>query len=58
MERCCFMCGSVENLRQVRPGFWTVPPEYTCEECFCPADDGPSFDDLPAITATNKEPQR
>ena len=43
----CWLCETTEGLRQRHGGFWDVPPEYVCEECFTPTDDGPCFDDLP-----------
>lgn len=50
----CPYCGTTEGLRQVHDGGGVTEPEYTCEACFAPADDGPCFDDLlPVRNQTN-----
>jgi len=51
----CEYCGAIANLRITCDGGlfafgWRMrPPEYTCQGCFTATDDGPCFDDLPAI---------
>ena len=51
----CPYCGITEGLRIKSDGglstfgFLLMPPEYTCEDCFAGTDDGPCFDDLPAV---------
>lgn len=43
----CAYCGSEVELRVKCTGCGRIAPEYTCEDCFTPRDDGPCFDDLP-----------
>lgn len=50
----CPYCGATEGLRQVCDGGGYIAPEYSCEDCFTPRDDGPCFDDLP-LPADRKE---
>ena len=45
----CPYCGATEGLRVPCDGGGHIPPEYTCETCFTPRDDGPCFDDLPPL---------
>lgn len=45
----CAYCDATENLRQHHDGGGYIPQDYVCENCFVPADDGPCFDDLPAV---------
>jgi hypothetical protein len=47
----CPYCGATEGLRIKCDGFGIEAPEFTCEGCFTPADDGPCFDDLPIAPA-------
>lgn len=46
----CAYCGS-RNVRQVGEAFTyrgkRHEPDFICERCFVPQDDGPCFDDLP-----------
>ena len=50
----CWCCETTEGLRVLHHGFWIAPAEYVCEECFVSRDDGPCFDDLPALELANK----
>lgn len=45
----CPHCGKTEGLRVKSSSFAPGEPEYICEGCFTPADDGPCFDDLRQI---------
>ncbi|PWJ88401.1 hypothetical protein C8D77_111124 [Mesorhizobium loti] len=47
----CPYCGATKGLRYKHRGYGPVPPEVTCEGCFTPRDDGPTFDDLPEVVA-------
>lgn len=44
----CAYCDETRNLRQLHDGGGYIEPDYVCEDCFTPQDDGPCFDDLPA----------
>lgn len=43
----CSYCETTVGLRVRCSGGGYIAPEYTCEGCFMPRDDGPCFDDLP-----------
>lgn len=43
----CAYCGTTEGLRQCHDGGGYIKPDFICEGCFTPQDDGPCFDDLP-----------
>lgn len=46
----CPYCGTWTDLRMIHDGCGGFfEPEYICEDCFMPQDDGPSFDDLPKV---------
>ncbi|RWK39281.1 hypothetical protein [Mesorhizobium sp.] len=45
----CPYCGTTEGLRVNSSSFAPGAPEYICEGCFTPTDDGPCFDDLRKI---------
>jgi hypothetical protein len=51
MEHCVY-CETTKGLRVVSPAYThrgkTHPPDWICEACFTPQDEGPTFDDLPA----------
>jgi hypothetical protein len=49
VEPECPYCGTSVGLRYKHRGYGPVPPEVTCEACFTPRDDGPTFDDLPEV---------
>lgn len=42
----CPYCGAYEGLRMIHDGGGYIEPEFVCEDCFTPSDDGPCFDDL------------
>lgn len=46
----CPYCGTEVGLRIACDGGGFFDPDYICEECFVPRDDGPCFDDLPEVT--------
>jgi hypothetical protein len=47
MKECAY-CGATKNLRSNSPYHGpNNQPDWICEECFTPQDDGPCFDDLP-----------
>jgi len=48
---CCPYCGRTDGLRLLHDGGGYTDPDYTCEDCFTPRDDGPCFDDLPVFEA-------
>lgn len=50
----CPYCGATEGLRYLHRGYGPVAPEFICEADFTPRDDGPCFDDLPAVTSWPK----
>jgi hypothetical protein len=52
----CPYCGATDGLRMKCDGGGYVAPEYTCGDCFTGTDDGPCFDDLPAVTTWPKRP--
>jgi len=45
----CAYCDQTEGLRLYHDGGGYIPQDYICEDCFTPRDDGPCFDDLPAL---------
>lgn len=45
----CPYCGTTEGLRVKSDGGGFEAPEFTCEVCFTPTDDGPCFDDLACV---------
>lgn len=51
---CCPYCLATEGLRIASDG--RGGPDYICEGCFTPADDGPCFDDLAPINPWNTLP--
>ena len=44
----CAYCDETDGLRSLHDGGGYIEPDYVCEACFTPQDDGPCFDDLPA----------
>jgi hypothetical protein len=57
----CPYCGATEDLRLKCDGgfstfgFCIAEPEYTCEACFTPRDDGPCFDDLAVVMSADAQ---
>lgn len=49
----CPYCGATEGLRYLHRGYGSVAPEFICETDFTPSDDGPCFDDLPRVLASD-----
>jgi len=46
----CPYCGATTGLRiECQGDGLRVQTDYICADCFRGADDGPSFDDLPAV---------